>query len=112
MSILKKIKQHKVFFDTHIFIWHMFGDSNLSKKFQKEIKLIQEYHPVLVSPMTFWEVGMLSNKGRIELEMDCLDWMDRALSDPGFQLAPLTPEIAMFSAILPGLSTGIPLIEY
>ncbi len=108
MPILKTIKQHKVVFDTHIFIWHMIGNPQLSSKFQKNIKLMQNNHPVLISPMTFWEIGMLSEKGRIALEMDCADWIEQALCDPGFQLAPLTPQIAVESTRLPGILHGDP----
>jgi PIN domain nuclease of toxin-antitoxin system len=108
MPILKTIKQHKVVFDTHVFIWHMFADPQLSLKFQKNMERYQNDHPVLLSPMTLWEVGMLSQKGRILLEMDCLDWVEQSLLDPGFELAPLTPQIAVMSSFLPGNFHGDP----
>lgn len=101
MPAVKALQQHKVVFDTHVFVWHMFADSRLSSKFEKSIERLQHVHPVLISPMTLWEIGMLTERGRISLEMDCLEWVEQALSDPGFQLAPMTPEIAILSTRLP-----------
>lgn len=108
MPVLKTIKQHRLIFDTHVFIWHMFANPQLSLKFQKAIKQLQDIHPILISPMTFWEISMLSQKGRISLEMDCFDWVEQALCDPGFQLAPLTPQIAVRGSQLPGTLHGDP----
>lgn len=109
MPVLKTIKQHKVLFDTHIFIWYMLADLQLSLKFQKDIERLQTNHPILVSPMSIWEIGMLSQKGRISLEMDCLDWVEQALLDPGFELTQLTPQIAIQSSCLPGSLHGDPI---
>lgn len=106
MPVLKELKQHKVVFDTHVFIWHMFADPHLSLKFRSSIETLQSIHPILVSPLTFWEISMLSVKGRISLEMDCLDWVEQAMCDPGFQLAQLTPRIAVQSSRLPGTLHG------
>lgn len=108
MPVIEELKQHKVVFDTHVFIWHMFADPQLPIKFRKNIDRLQNTHPILVSPMTFWEISLLSEKGRISLDMDCLDWVEQALCDPGFQLAPFTPQIAVLSSRLPGTVHGDP----
>lgn len=51
---------------------------------------------------------MLEQKGTISLEMDCADWVENACCDPGFQSAPLTPQIAGLSTRLPGNLHGDP----
>lgn len=51
---------------------------------------------------------MLEAKGRIRLGKACLDWMWEALSAPGLQLIPLSPEIAIESSHLPGKLHGDP----
>ena len=108
MPIVESLQQHQVIFDTHVFLWHMFGNSMLSIKFRKKIERIQKLHPVLVSPMSIWEIGMLSERGRISLEMDCLEWVEQALLDPGFTLSTLSPQIAILSSRLPGGIHGDP----
>ena len=108
MPIVKALQQHKVIFDTHVFLWYMFANPRLSQKFQKSIQLIQQLHPIFVSPMSIWEIGLLAQRNRISLEMDCLEWIEQALTDPGFTLTPLSPQIAVLSSRLPGEVHGDP----
>ncbi|MCE5293268.1 MAG: type II toxin-antitoxin system VapC family toxin [Chlamydiales bacterium] len=108
MPIVKSLQQHKVIFDTHVFLWYLFGKPVFSQKFLKSIDRIQKLHPVLISPMTIWEIGMLAERNRISLEMDCLEWVEQALSNPGFILTPLEPQAAILSSRLPGLIHGDP----
>lgn len=44
---------------------------------------------------------MLVEKGRLALPTPFADWLDQALSYPGMQLLPLTPQIAVDSTQLP-----------
>lgn len=86
----------------------MLASPNLSLKFQKKTGQLQNFHPILLSPMTFWEISLLVQRGRISLEMDCLEWVEQALCDPGFHVAELTPQIAVLSSRLPGTIHGDP----
>jgi PIN domain nuclease of toxin-antitoxin system len=58
--------------------------------------------------MSIWEVAMLESKGRIRLSLDCLSWMDRALTAPGIHLQEITSAIAIESTRLPGEIHGDP----
>lgn len=51
---------------------------------------------------------MLEVRGRINFEIECMDWINRALQAPGISLVPLTPEIAILSSRLPGNFHGDP----
>jgi PIN domain nuclease of toxin-antitoxin system len=102
MPVIKAIKQHKILLDTHVLIWLVNGDSAISQMFRKEVDLVSQKSSILISPITIWEIGMLVEKGRIELEMDCHEWVERILALPGIQLAPLSPRIAIQSTRLPG----------
>lgn len=108
MPSVKSLQQHKVIFDTHVFLWHMFGDTTLSAKFRKNIERIQKLHPIYISPISIWEIGLLAERGRISLEMDSLEWVEQALRDPGFTLTPFSPQIAIMSSRLPGEVHGDP----
>jgi len=108
MPIFKKLKLHKILLDTHVWIWLMMGDERLSKPFIKSIEQASAREEVFVSAISIWEIGMLVERGRITLEMDCLDWVKQALDSPGISLIPITPEIAIQSSRLPDNSHGDP----
>lgn len=60
---------------------------------------------VFVSPVSAWEIGLLSRPGRPltgRFRPDPKAWFTRALGGPGIHLAPFTPEIAIDASHLPG----------
>jgi PIN domain nuclease of toxin-antitoxin system len=56
-----------------------------------------------ISPISAWEIGMLTAKGRIQLTLAPQRLFSGALQQRGIQLANLTPEILIESCFLPGL---------
>lgn len=57
---------------------------------------------VRVSPITAWEVGMLSSRGRLALSASVMAWFDLLLSLPGVALAELPPKVLVDATCLPG----------
>lgn len=108
MPIVSKILQHKILLDTHIWIWLLQGNTSLSVSFREAVDRLSLQEAILISPISIWEVGMLVEKKRISLEMDCMDWVQKALAIPGFTLAPISPRIAIESCRLPGEVHGDP----
>lgn len=108
MPLLKQIRQHKILLDTHIWLWVMTGDQILSKEFRNSIEHVHRDHGILISPMSVWEIGMLVEKKRLELDMETMDWIDKALDMPGVRLSPVTPRIAIESTRLSGEIHGDP----
>lgn len=109
MPILKNLKEHKILLDTHVWLWAMNGNTEyLSKEFCKFFNKIIKTKNVMISPMSIWEIGMLVDKGRIEIGMDTLDWINQALDVQGMQLLPITPRIAIQSTKIPGSLHGDP----
>lgn len=106
MPLYKKIKQHKILLDTHVWIWIMNGEACLSKAFKNYLNDNQKTENIFVSAISIWELGMLVERKRIELEMDCLDWVEQSLE--GINLLPLTPRIAIQSSRLPENPHGDP----
>ena len=95
--------------DTHIWIWVMNGES---KKLRPEIKDIiekaSEHSLIRVPSISVWEVGMLEAKNRISFQIPVIQWIHNALSAPGAELVPQSPEIAIESTRLPGNFHGDP----
>jgi PIN domain nuclease of toxin-antitoxin system len=108
MPIVKKLEQHKLLLDTHVWIWLMNEDLKLSSNFLKAVDRCQKQDTILISAISIWEIGMLVEKKRIELNMDCLDWVERSLSLSGIVLVPISPRIAIQSTRLPGVIHGDP----
>lgn len=86
----------------------MMGDDRLSKSFRRSIEKQQDKDLIFISAISIWEIGMLAERKRIELEMDCLDWVEETLALPGINLLPLTPRIAIQSSRLPDNPHGDP----
>lgn len=68
---------------------------------------------VFVSPVSAWEVGLLSKPkaGRnraIQFLPDAKTWFARVMAGPGIREVPLTPEIAIDASFLPGDLHGDP----
>ncbi|MCD6055664.1 MAG: hypothetical protein K0R12_626 [Gammaproteobacteria bacterium] len=93
--------------DTHVLIWLMNGNDNISKKSQKLIEYARQNGNIFISAISVWEIGMLEQKKRIILNKPCLEWIKEALSF-GIRLSALTPEIALESCQLPGYTAGDP----
>lgn len=108
MPIIKEIKQHKLVLDTHVWLWLMMGSPELSRSFRQGIEQSQKHHGVLVSIISTWEIGMLAERKRIQLDMDPLDWVLQALDFPGMRLVQMSPRIAIQSTRLPGTIHGDP----
>jgi PIN domain nuclease of toxin-antitoxin system len=58
--------------------------------------------PVMISPISAWEFGLLVAKARYLTSVPPLRWMERVLRSPGVQLAPMPFEVLIASSFLPG----------
>jgi PIN domain nuclease of toxin-antitoxin system len=62
---------------------------------------------IFVSPVSAWEIGMLSRAGAarsmpMQFMPDPVAWFDRLLAGPGIRAAPFSPAIAIAASFLPG----------
>jgi PIN domain nuclease of toxin-antitoxin system len=55
-----------------------------------------------VSPITAWEVGMLSSRGRLQLLIRPERWFSNLFEVPGVRLAEMSPDVLIASSFLPG----------
>lgn len=94
-----------VLLDTHVLVWLVNGDAQLSRRARKRIASASQ---VWVSAITPWEIGMLVSKRRLVLAKDAFEWVAEALALPGIRLAALEPAIALASTRLPGDMHGDP----
>ena len=88
-----------ILLDTHVLIWWVEGSGRLSASAGKAIA---ESAPVLVSPISFWELAALVERGRVEVDRDLARWSRDLLGGGGAAIAELTPSAAIAAARLPG----------
>lgn len=79
--------------DTHIWIWWMLGDPNLSRLERDALDdLSAETRPVLCD-ISLWEFATLVDMGRVEIEGTIEDWLRIAASPSTVRIQPITPGI-------------------
>ena len=66
--------------DTQILIWLRVGNPGLGRQTRRIIRQEWNNGQAAVSAITFWEVAMLSDKGRIDLGMEIGVWRRRLLA--------------------------------
>ena len=86
--------------DTHVLIWLFEGDPTLGELARERIESVRHEGVALVPAMSVWEMAMLSRRGRIDLSLDPLTWIDLVLATPGFALARFEAPIAVRAGML------------
>lgn len=58
--------------------------------------------PVLVSPVSAWEIGMLAARGHLRMTADPASWFRAASTQPGIAVSRLPEDVLIASSFLPG----------
>lgn len=87
--------------DTHIWVWWVHDDPQLPVAY-RSLLTTEEPNGLSVSAISCWEVAMLAARGRLQLPLPSTEWLQQALTSHGISLLPLSPAIAVESAMLPG----------
>jgi len=87
--------------DTHIWIWYINGNKELSSAAKKSISTALYNNQAHLAAISLWEICMLSKKNRIILEMPCLEWINKSIEITHIKVLPITPAIATESCYLP-----------
>ena len=93
-----------ILLDTHALLWWRAGGKRLSRA---AARAIDRSDSILVSPVSFWEVGVLESKGAIRLDRDPFDWVRDVLRDDRMLTATMSPSAAMFAGRMPGLGFDV-----
>jgi len=76
--------------DTHIALWLDSGDDRLTAATRDLIdRLWRDGGTIFVSAVTIWEIALLVDLGRIDLDIAIEAWIERFLDRPGVEAAPL-----------------------
>ena len=87
--------------DTCALIWTIKG-APMRQEAIDAIERASEWGALFASPISAWEMTMLILKGRIQVEMPAQAFVTKAFANNKLQIAPLEPDIAINSCLLPG----------
>ena len=88
--------------DTQVLLWLRLGSTRLGQRARLEIEQSWQSDEVGVSAITFWEVAMLKDKGRIRFPEDIGLWRKEQL-DQGLIEIPVDGDIALRAGLLPDM---------
>jgi PIN domain nuclease of toxin-antitoxin system len=83
----------KLLLDTHIWIWSVLDPGKLSRRVTTALQ--KDTTAIWLSPVSVWELGILSGRGRIVLSMDLEQWVEKAFKAAPLREAPLTNVVAL-----------------
>jgi PIN domain nuclease of toxin-antitoxin system len=87
--------------DTHVWLWLNAGSPDLSTETRETINGAAAAGTLRIAAISLWEVALLASRGRIVLGKSIGLWLEEALADPGPDIDPLSPQIAVESYALP-----------
>ena len=95
--------------DTHIWIWWLTGQSDLSSKNRDRLDaLAKKGTPPWLSAISLWEAQMLARKGRLALEIDFSEWLLMASDPQVVRILPIDPSVILALDELPPSFHGDP----
>lgn len=89
-----------ILLDTHVVLWLRAGDPRLGFKARAEIDNAWESQQLAISAMSFWEIAMLRNKGRLSYPENVSQWRREQLSQGTIEI-PVNGEIGIRAYDLP-----------
>ena len=88
-----------ILLDTHVLVWFWHGRARLGRDARETIEREWQGGTAAVSAITFWEAGMLQEKGRIDLPADLSAWRASLLREDLVEI-PVDGAIAVRAGLL------------
>jgi PIN domain nuclease of toxin-antitoxin system len=92
----------RLLLDTHVLVWLAEGCEELPRPARELIDRAAANDGVAVSAISFWEVAMLAQRGRISLSAPVAAWREHVIDQPGIVELPVGGEVAIEAVQLPG----------
>lgn len=88
-----------ILLDTHVLIWHEQGNQRLGPRARHEFEIALQEGTAAVSAISFWEIGLQIQKGRLGMITGVAAWR-RDLLNQGLGEIPVNGEIAARAGLL------------
>jgi PIN domain nuclease of toxin-antitoxin system len=79
--------------DTHVLLWWFEQPRRLSVAQRRVLRKAGDQSSLGVSDVTLWEIGLLVERGRVELAMPLDEWLTRATAGPLVERIGISPSI-------------------
>ncbi len=80
--------------DTHVLLWWFEDPKRLSTPQRRVLKKASDAVALGVSDVTFWEIALLVERGRVRFTLPVDEWLARATSAPLVERCGMSPAIA------------------
>ena len=90
-----------ILLDTHVLLWLANDDMRLGKQARHIIEKAADSRAIVVSAISFWEIGLLIEKKRISMPLSLADFAALVSKTNGIRVVPVNSRVAVESAILP-----------
>lgn len=91
----------KALLDTHVLVWWLSEDPQLSAGQREVIASADEQSPLLVADISLWEVAALFRLDRLQLQVPLRMWLEMAVAPPLVRRCGVSPAIAAELTMLP-----------
>ena len=97
-AAVRSIGDGALLLDTHIVLWLDSGDERLRRSTRELIdNCWRNGGTVFFSAVSAWEIALLVDTGRIDLDVPIEAWVDRFIGRPGIEVVPLGHRAASMS---------------
>ena len=84
--------------DTHVWLWGLVEPERMKASARRRIE--DGANELWLSPISVWELGVLADRGRVELDAEPGAWARDALASSGVREATLNHEVALESRLV------------
>jgi PIN domain nuclease of toxin-antitoxin system len=92
-----------ILLDTHVLLWVVADDRRLGRRTRRLLDQSWPANEVCASALSFWEIGLLLERGRIRMRTSLSAWRGQQL-DAGLRELPLDGPVAVRAADLHALA--------
>lgn len=87
--------------DTHVIIWDALASDNLSAAAREAIVQANQADGLIICDISLWEIAMLLQKGRLQVDIDCVTFINLLLQANKTIVQSISPQIATLAAQFP-----------
>ena len=88
----------RLLLDTHIWVWSLLEPAKLSPRVRAELE--SPDNELWLSPISSWELLVLIDKGRVQVDKDGVQWVTEVARASALREAAITHEVAIESRVV------------
>lgn len=82
-----------ILLDTHTFVFWADGSKKLSRDQSRTVERAANAGALFLSEISFWEIALLVEADKLDLQAPIDEWLERAVADNAVQCVGITPRI-------------------